>query len=83
MSQSIDNQLKELLIDRLFLDFTPDQIDADTALAEYGVDSFLLQELIVGVEEVFAVQFAPSDYSAETLHSVASVRNWIQSKQSA
>jgi acyl carrier protein len=83
MSQAIDNQLKELLIDRLFLDYSPEEIDADTALAEYGVDSFLLQELIVGVEEAFGVQFAPSDYSAETLHSVASLRTWIVAKQSA
>lgn len=83
MSQAIDTQLKELLIDRLFLDYSADEIDSDTALAEYGVDSFLLQELIVGVEEAFGLQFQPSDYSAETLHSVASVRNWILARQSA
>lgn len=79
----MEDKLKELIIERLFLDLKPADIDTDTPLADYGVDSFLLLELIVALEEMFAIHFEQDDINADTLRSVASLRDCIQTKLSS
>ena len=78
----MDTQLKELLVERLFLDLDPSDIETETELSEYGVDSFLLLELIVAIEEMFDVRFQQTDITSETLKSIASLRQLIESKKS-
>lgn len=81
-AESIAAKLKELIVERLFLDTTPDAIETDTPLAEYGVDSFLLLEVIVAIEEEFGIKIEQSDIRAETLRSVGTLTELVQSKQS-
>lgn len=81
MSQQIDDALKNILIDRLFLDYTPEEVDVTAPLEDYGVDSFLLQEMIVGIEEQFGVRFEPSDFNTDVFATLTSVRAWIIRKQ--
>ena len=81
MSDALATQLKELIVERLFLDMAPEDIDDDTELSEYGVDSFLLLELIVALEEVFNVKFEQSDITADVLKSVSSLAALVKSKQ--
>ena len=78
---AMEESLKELIVERLFLDLEPQEIDTDTALADYGVDSFLLLELIVALEEMFEVTFGQSDITSETLKSVRTLADLIQQKQ--
>jgi acyl carrier protein len=78
---TIDPQLKALIVERLFLDLEPANIESDTPLADYGVDSFLLVELIVALEEMFNVQFDQKDITADSLASVAALRELIVRKQ--
>jgi acyl carrier protein len=78
---SIENSLKELIVERLFLDLDPSEIEDETELAEYGVDSFLLLELIVAMEEMFEVQFEQADITTETLKSVKALADLIRSKK--
>jgi len=77
----IDQSLKELIVERLFLDIAPGDIETDEALSEYGVDSFLLLELIVALEEMFEIQFEQADITSETLRSVSSLMELIKQKQ--
>ena len=77
----IETGLKELIVERLFLDIEPHEIETGEALAEYGVDSFLLLELIVAMEEMFEVQFEQTDITAEALRSVATLAELIRKKQ--
>jgi acyl carrier protein len=77
---TLEEQIKELLVERLFLDLEPSQIENDTQLSEYGVDSFLMLELVVAMEEVFAVHFEPSDITAAALRTVSSLATLIRSK---
>ena len=81
MAESLESQLKELIVERLFLDIAPEDIETDAPLADYGVDSFLLLELIVALEEVFEVKFEQSDITAEVLKSVASLAALVKSKK--
>ena len=78
----MDKQLKELLVERLFLDIDPTDIESETELSEYDVDSFLLLELIVAIEEMFDIRFQQTDITSETLKSIASLRQLVESKQS-
>ena len=79
----IETALKELIVERLFLDIDPNEIETGEALDEYGVDSFLLLELIVAMEEMFEVQFEQADITAEALRSVATLTELIRQKQAA
>ncbi|MGI6356348.1 MAG: acyl carrier protein [Lentisphaerae bacterium] len=81
MTENLAAQLKELIVERLFLDINPEDIEDEVELSEYGVDSFLLLELIVAMEEMFEVKFEPSDITAEVLKSVQSLVELIRSKQ--
>ena len=81
MTENLAAQMKELIVERLFLDIKPEDIKDDVELSEYGVDSFLLLELIVAMEEMFEVKFEPSDITAEALKSVQSLTELIRSKQ--
>ncbi len=79
--QTLEQTLKELIVERLFLDIAPEDIETDKELSEYGVDSFLLLELIVALEETFGVKFEQSDIKAEVLKSVKSLADLVRSKQ--
>jgi acyl carrier protein len=74
-------ELKELLVSRLFLDIAPEEIQDDAPLADYGVDSFLLLESVVAIEEVFGIRFAPKDINAANLRSVSSLAALIAGKK--
>ena len=50
MTENLEQTLKELIVERLFLDIAPNDIETEAPLADYGVDSFLLLELIVAIE---------------------------------
>jgi len=78
---SIESSLKELIVERLFLNLDPTEIEDETELVEYGVDSFLLLELIVAMEELFEIQFEQADITTETLKSVRALADLIRSKQ--
>ncbi|NLF94611.1 MAG: acyl carrier protein [Oligosphaeraceae bacterium] len=74
-------QLKELIVERLFLDIDPNSIEDQVELSEYGIDSFLLLELVVAMEETFAVHFEPADITAAALKSVKSLTELVLSKK--
>jgi acyl carrier protein len=77
----MEDQLKELIVDRLFLDIPPGDITTDTELSEYGVDSFYLLEIIVAIEELFEIRFEQTDINSETLKSISSLCQCIKAKQ--
>ena len=80
---AIEEALKELIVERLFLDVNPTDIATDEPLAEHGVDSFLLLELIVAMEEMFGIEFAQADITSDALRSVSTLAELIRAKQAA
>lgn len=81
LGNRMEDDLKELIIERLFLDLEIGEIETETELSEYGVDSFLLLELIVAIEEMYTVKFEQSDITTETLESIKTIMELISSKQ--
>ena len=79
----IRRQIRELLVEKLFLDIEPESIENEKPLADYGVDSFLLLEMIVAMEEQFGVRFEQSEITAEVLKSVESLARLVEGKLKA
>ena len=76
----MEEELKELIVEQLFLDISPGDIDSATELIEYGIDSFLLLELIVGIELKYGIRIPQEDINSDTLKSVNSLKALIESK---
>ncbi len=77
----IETKLKEMIVERLFLSITPDEIDAEASLIDaYGIDSVSLLELVVGLEEAFGIVIEDSDFDVRNFSSVANLRDFVQAR---
>jgi acyl carrier protein len=75
-------QIKQMIVERLFLNVEPTQIRDDAPLMEtYNIDSVALFELVVGLEEEFDVIMEDTDFQIETFKTVNSIAAFIQEKQ--
>lgn len=82
MSANIEQELKEMIIERLFLKFTPDEIENDKSLMEdYGIDSFSIMEIVVGLEELYGIKFEPGEFQLSLFKSIDSIAEFVRSKQ--
>jgi acyl carrier protein len=74
----LKQEIKQMIVERLFLDVEPDQISDDENLMEaYDIDSVLLFEIVVGLEEVFGVSLEDADFSVETFATVSNIADFI------
>lgn len=77
----IETKLKEMIVERLFLSVTAEEIDAEASLIDaYGVDSVALLELVVGLEEAFGIIIEDSDFDVRNFSSVANLRNFVAAR---
>ncbi len=77
----LKSQIKEMIVERLFLDVDPADITDDENLMEtHDIDSVRLFEIVVGLEEVFDVSFEDADFTVETFSSVNSIAEYVTSK---
>lgn len=60
-------EMKALTKDVLGIDL--DGVDADTCLADLGIDSMDTVELFMAFEDAFGVEF-PEDFAPETVHDI-------------
>jgi len=80
--QRVEDQLKDMIVERLFLQVAPEDIGDDDVLTEkFGIDSIQLFEIVVGAEEVFGVTFEDTEFSAELFKDVASIAAIVRRKQ--
>ena len=82
VEKSIEDALREMMVERLFLKMSPEVIDLDANLMEtYGIDSVQVSELVVGTE---ATSFEDDDFDPtqfDTLQHIAElVRNKLENK---
>ncbi len=80
-SSDLEARLRAMLVERLFLPMSPDEIDADASLVDdYGVDSVNLLELVVGLEEEFGLTLDGGDFNVEHFRSIAALRDFVASR---
>ena len=82
-ADSIEAQVKELIVELLFLrDVTPDDIGDDDVLEEtLGVDSVQLFQIVAGLEETFGIRFGDEDFDASKFRTVGDVAGVVREKQ--
>ncbi len=77
----LKSQIKDMIVERLFLDVDPADIGDDENLMDaYDIDSVRLFEIVVGLEEVFEVSFEDADFTVETFSSVNSIAEYVTSR---
>jgi acyl carrier protein len=83
---SIKQKLKEMLVKRLNLDVTPDEIDEDKPLFRSGdasapeglnLDSIEALEIVIGLERTFNVKIQGAEYKQE-FYSVQTLANFVE-----
>jgi acyl carrier protein len=84
-SDSIEAQVKELIVELLFLrDVTPGDIgDEDVIEETLGVDSVQLFQIVAGLEETFDILFGDEDFDATRFRTVKAVADVVREKQAA
>ena len=77
----LEDELKKLLVERLFLKVAPEEIKDDEPLMEtYGIDSVALFELVVGLEEVYGITFEDEEFKLELFATIKSIADYVRSK---
>jgi acyl carrier protein len=81
MSDAVDSQVKELIVERCFLSIAPDEIGDDADLMdEIGLDSIQILEVVVGLEETFGVSFEDADFDIENFRSVRAIGQFVRER---
>ena len=79
--KSIEDTLRKMMVERLFLKISPDQIDLDADLMEaYGVDSVQISELVVGTEATFDISFDDDDFDPSAFDTLGHIAELVRSK---
>ena len=75
---TVEAKLKEMIVERLFLNMAPEAIATDAPLVDaYGVVSVCLLGLVVGFEEAFGIVIEDSDFDVRNFISVAALRDFV------
>ncbi|MBI2192121.1 MAG: acyl carrier protein [Planctomycetes bacterium] len=79
---SLEDRLKAMIVERLFLKIEPSEIGVDDVLMDtLGVDSVQIFEIVVGLEEEFGVVFSEEEFDIELFKSVHSIADAVRKKQ--
>ncbi len=80
----VERQVKEMIVERCFLDVPPDQIgDGDDLMETVGLDSVQILEVVVGLEESFGITFEDTDFDLENFRNVGAIARYVRSKANA
>jgi acyl carrier protein len=80
----IEQRIKQLIVERLFLKMKPEEIADDTPIMEaLGVDSVSVFEIVVGLEEVYGISFENEEFKIETFRTPKSIADYVRRKLEA
>jgi len=76
----LKEQIKDLIIRRLRLEISPNEIDDNAALFEdgLGLDSIDALELVVGLEQEFGISIPDEDVGKEAFASVEALCSYVE-----
>jgi len=80
----VEDQLKEMIVERLFLPVSPGEIaDDDLLMEKFEIDSVRLFEIVIGLEEVFDISLEDDEFSIERFESVQAIGALVRDKLDA
>ena len=78
----IEDDIKKMLVERLFLKVPAGSIGDDDVLTDtLGVDSVAIFEIVVGLEEAYGLSFEDSEFDMKVFRSVKSIADFVRAKQ--
>ncbi len=82
--ERVEDQIKAMIVERLFLDVEPNDIgDDDPLMEKYEIDSVRLFEMVIGVEEIFGVVIDEEDFDIALFKNVSSIAGYVRGKKSS
>ncbi len=73
--------VKEMLVERLFLDVAAAEIGDDEDLIErFGIDSVRIFEVVVGLEENFGINLEDEEFSVENFNTPSAIARVVLNK---
>ncbi len=79
--RSVEDALKEMIVERLFLSVEPGAIGSEDNLMEsFEIDSVRLLEIVVGLEEIFDISLEDDEFSIERFESVKAIADLVREK---
>ncbi len=80
--EDIKDRIKNMIVERLFLDVAPGEIgDDDPLMEKYEIDSVRLFEMVIGVEELFGVVIDEEEFDVGLFRDVNSIAGYVRSKK--
>ena len=71
---NVEQTVKELMVQRLYLKVKPEDIADDALIMEtLGVDSVSVFEIVVGLEETFGLSFEDEEFRIENFRTPKSI----------
>jgi len=81
MAESVEDRLKRIIVERLFMKICPAELEEEKSLIDdYGVDSVSLLELVVGLEEEFGVVVDDEDFDVAYFQTVSALAAFVRNK---
>jgi len=81
MPDRIEDKIKAMIVERLFLPVKPEEIDdEDNLMEKFEIDSVRLFEIVIGIEEIFGVTFEDEEFSVEAFQSVKAISDVVKNK---
>ena len=78
----LKQQLKQMIVTRLFLSIAAEDIADDADLLQtYGLDSVNLFEIIVGLEDEFGLTVADEEFTVEAFATVNNIAELVRRKR--
>lgn len=79
--ERLEDQLKEMIVDRLMLKMKPEEIaDEDDLIEKWGLESVQLMEIVIGLEEVFEVELEDEEFSVKKFKTIQNIAEVVREK---
>ena len=79
--KTLEEKLKEMIVERLFLKIQSTDIGDEQALEDFGVDSVMIFEMVIGLEEEMGVVFEEEEFDVANFRTVKSIADSIREKE--
>ncbi|NOZ21938.1 MAG: acyl carrier protein [Planctomycetes bacterium] len=80
-ASSVEDAIKQMIVERLFLKIEPGEIsDEEPLMEKLGVDSVQLLEIAVGLEEVYGISFEDEEFDIEIFKTIKSIADFVREK---
>lgn len=82
MKERLEDRIKEMIVERLFLEVDPSDIgDEDNLLETLDLDSIRLFEISIGLEAEFEVDLSQQEFDIENFSTVKKLADNVRSLQ--